>query len=662
MDRMEELVDILNKHNYNYYVLDNPTISDKEWDKLYDELLSLEAKTGRVLENSPSKKVGGEVLKGFKKEKHKVPLFSLEKVNSYEELDKWISDIKTKVKNARFSLDYKYDGLSCVLTYNNGVLTKAITRGNGQIGENVTEQVKTIRTVPLVIDYKKEVVVQGECIMKLSELEKYNKQSPELLKNARNAAAGGLRNLDPKITKSRNLDVICYSVNFIEGKTFKTQQEMQDFLRDNKFYVVEQFKTQQNFESIKQIFEKVDVERHSLDFLIDGMVLKLDNVEEREKLGYTIKFPKWAIAFKFEAEETSTMLTDVVWTVGRTGKITPGAIVEPVNLAGATITRATLNNYEDILRKKVMINSRVFIRRSNEVIPEILGLAEKYSFSKEIEKIEICPSCEQKLTQIGPNLFCLNTYNCPEQIKEKIVHYSGRDAMNIEGISDKTIDLFYDKLGVRSVADLYDLTYQQIFNLESFKNKKTQNILNAIEKSKVVGLSKFIFAIGILNVGKKTARDLAKKFKTFENFKNAKYEDLISIKDIGEIVANSILDYFSNEKNLVLINKIFEKGVKVLEEETEKETKQNFFSGKKIVLTGALQNYKREELSEVLSSFGADISSSVSKNTDLVICGEDAGSKLTKAQSLNVKIMFEDELIEKLKNIQNAWNVTKILI
>lgn len=657
MDRMKELVEILNKHNYNYYVLDNPTISDKEWDKLYDELLLLEKQTGIVLENSPSKKVGGEVLKGFKKEAHKVPLFSLEKVNTYEDLEKWIKDIKSKVKDAKFSIDYKYDGLSCVLTYKDGVLVKALTRGNGQVGEDVTEQVKTIRTVPLTIDFKGEVVVQGECIMKLSELEKYNKTATELLKNARNAAAGGLRNLDPKITKSRNLDVICYSVNFIESKKFNTQQEMQNFLRQNKFYVVENFKVENDFEQIKQVFEKIDVERHSLDFLIDGAVLKLDNVSEREKLGYTIKFPKWAIAFKFEAEETSTILKNVVWTVGRTGKITPGAIVEPVNLAGATITKATLNNYEDILRKKVLINSRVFIRRSNEVIPEILGLAEKFGDSKQIEKPKTCPSCGQELTQIGPNLFCLNTYLCPEQIKEKIVHYCSRDAMNIEGISDKTIDLFYNKLNVRSVADLYDLTYSQLLELESFKQKKTQNILDAIEKSKKVTLSKFIFAIGILNVGKKTARDLAKTFKTFENFKNASFDSLIQIQDIGEIVANSILDYFANEKNNVLINKIFEKGVVVLGEENSTIQKENYFSGKKIVLTGALQSFKREELSEILLSFGADVVSSVSKNTDLVICGEDAGSKLAKAQSLNIKTINEQELLELLKNEQNTWKI-----
>ncbi|MBE5746326.1 MAG: NAD-dependent DNA ligase LigA [Clostridiales bacterium] len=649
MDRMTELVEKLNNYNYNYYVLDNPIISDKEWDKLYDELLKLEKETGIILENSPSQKVGGEVLSKFNKVTHKVQLYSLEKVNDYKDLEKWVSDIKSKVKNASFSLDYKYDGLTVVLTYKNGILTSAATRGNGQVGEEILAQVKTIRTVPLTIDYKGEVIIQGECIMKLSELEKYNKKADEPLKNARNAAAGALRNLDPKVTKSRNLDVIGYNVCYIEGKEFKTQMEMQEFLIKNKFYVVNNFAIQTEFKNIEDVFKNIDVNRKNLDFLIDGAVLKLNNVDKRDEIGYTIKFPKWAIAFKFEAEETSTTLLDIIWTVGRTGKITPGAVLEPVELCGATITRATLNNYEDILRKKVMLNSRVFLRRSNEVIPEILGLAEKYENSKKVEKIEYCPSCNSKLVDIGPNLFCLNTYNCPEQIKERIIHYASRDAMNIDGISDKTIDLFYEKLNLRSVADLYDLTYDDLFNLEGFKNKKTENMLKAIENSKNVSLAKFIYAIGILNVGKKTALDLSKKFKNLNNLINASMEDLINIKDVGEIVANSIIDYFKNEKNIDLINLILQKGVKIIDSE-EVEIKDNFFKDKKVVLTGSLINYKRDKLSEILQNLGAEVVSSVSKNTDLVIVGSDAGSKLDKATKLGIKIMNEEELIKTLDN------------
>ena len=645
-ERMKELVGLINKYSYHYYVLDEPLISDKEWDKLYDELLLLEKESGIILEDSPSKKVGGEVLKGFNKVEHKEKLYSLEKVNNFEDLKDWLLDIKKKVNNAEFTVDYKYDGLTVVLTYENGILTNAATRGNGSVGEDVTSQVKTIRTVPLSIDYKGKVIIQGECIMKLSELEKFNKKGAEYLKNARNAAAGALRNLDPKVTKSRNLDVIAYGVIYIEGKTFKTQTDTIEFLKQNKFYIVNHYGVESDIEKIIDNFNEIDVERHNLDFLIDGAVIKLNNIKDREILGYTIKFPKWALAYKFEAEETSTKLLDVIWSVGRTGKVTPSAVLEPVELAGATIQRATLNNYEDILKKKVKINSFVFLRRSNEVIPEILGLAEDREDSREIEKIKFCPSCGAKLVDIGPNLFCLNTYECPEQIKEKIVHYASRDAMNIDGISEKTIDLFYEKLNLRSVADLYDLKYEDIISLDSFKEKKTLNTLNSIEKSKTVSLAKFIYAIGILNVGKKTAQDLSKTFKTFENFKNATLEDLIAIKDIGEIVAKSILDYFANEKNLKLIENIFNKGVKISEDNTV--ITNSVFSGLKVVLTGSLVNFKREELTQILTNLGADVVSSVSANTNLVICGENAGSKLDKAKKLNIKVIFEDELNKML--------------
>ena len=407
MNRMEELVKIINEHNYNYYVLDNPTISDKEWDKLYDELQKLEQETKIILPNSPTNKVGDEILKGFSKYKHKVPLYSLNKVREYDDLEKWFNDVKANVKDASFTLDYKYDGLSVAIYYKDGLLVSAGTRGNGQIGEDITSQVKTIRTVPLSIPYKGEVVVQGECIMKLSELEKFNSKGGEYLKNARNAAAGGLRNLDPKVTKSRNLDIIFYSVNYIDTE-IKSQLEQQEFLKENKFYVVRDVKAYTNFDELKKDIMKIDETKSQLDFLIDGAVVKLNETKYREDIGYTIKFPKWAMAFKFEATEVTTKLLDVEWGVGRTGKITPIGILEPVELAGATVRKATLNNYEDILRKNVSINSYVFVRRSNEVIPEILGLAEKTRDSFEIKKPKYCPCCNSELKQVGPNLYCLN--------------------------------------------------------------------------------------------------------------------------------------------------------------------------------------------------------------------------------------------------------------
>ena len=647
--KMKELIDVINEHSYNYYVLDNPTISDKEWDALYDELLMLEKETGIVLPNSPSNKVGGETLKGFEKITHKVSLYSLNKVREYSDLQDWFNDLKEKVNNASFVLDYKYDGLTVVITYKNGQLVKAATRGNGTVGEDVTEQVKTIRTVPLQIDYKGEVIVQGECIMKLSELEKYNKTSAELLKNARNAAAGGLRNLDPKVTKSRNLDIIFYSVVFIEDE-LKTQMEIEKFLRENKFYVVLNKKEYFNFEDLKNDILAIDKNKNKLDFLIDGAVIKLNSVKDRDEIGYTAKFPKWAMAFKFEAEEATTKLLEVVWSVGRTGKVTPTAMLEPVELAGATVRKATLNNYEDILRKNVSLNSYVFVRRSNEVIPEILGLARTTENSKEIEKIKKCPCCGYELKEIGPNSFCYNTYNCKEQVVQRITHYASRDAMNLEGISEKTVEQLYDKLNVRSIADLYSLKEAHLFTLEGFKNKKVANTLNAIEKSKNISLSKFIFAIGILNVGKKTANELAKRFKTFENFKNASIEDLIKINDIGLIMAEGIVDYFKNENNLKIIEELFSFGVSVQEEKSQ-SMPSNYFTNKTVVLTGTLEHYARQDLTDLLTKIGANVSGSVSKKTDIVIAGESAGSKLAKAKQFGILILNENELIAKLKEI-----------
>lgn len=647
MDRMKELIKIINEHNYNYYVLDNPTISDKEWDKLYDELQKLEQETGVILPNSPSNKVGDETLKGFSKYKHKVSLYSLNKVRDYEDLKKWFYDIKKLIPNASFTLDYKYDGLSVAIHYKDGLLVSAGTRGNGQVGEDITNQVKTIRTVPLSIPYKGEVVVQGECIMKLSELEKFNNKGGEYLKNARNAAAGALRNLDPKITKSRNLDIIFYSVNFIDDE-MNSQLEQQKFLIDNKFYVARDVKSYTEFEHLKQDIINIDETKSQLDFLIDGAVVKLNETKYREDVGYTIKFPKWAMAFKFEATEVTTKLIGVEWGVGRTGKITPIGLLEPVELAGATVRKATLNNYDDILRKNVSINSNVFVRRSNEVIPEILGLASKTKDSQAIVKPKYCPCCKSELKQVGPNLYCLNTFGCKEQIIDRISHYASKEAMNIVGVSKKTVEQMYEKLSLRSITDLYKITKDDLSKLDGFKDKKIDNTILSIENSKRCSLSKFIFAIGIQNVGKKTARDLANTFRCLDNIINAKYEDLIAVQDIGSTIAEMIVEYFKNEKNIEIINSLISQGV-AIESQNLSDIEDNYFNNKTVVLTGTLKSFKREELTELLISKGANVTNSVSTKTDLLVCGVDAGSKLTKAQSLNIKIIYEDELIKLLK-------------
>ncbi|MBE7082747.1 MAG: NAD-dependent DNA ligase LigA [Clostridiales bacterium] len=640
MDRMKWLVDELNKHCYNYYVLDNPTISDKDFDKLYDELLRLEKQTGIVLDDSPTKRVGGEVLDGFVKRTHKFRMYSLDKCRSFAEVEDFVNDIKKVEPNSTFTLGYKFDGLTIVLTYNNGLLQNATTRGNGLVGEDVTEQVKTIKSVPLKINFKGELVVSGEGMITNANLEKYNKTSNEPLKNARNAVSGAIRNLDPKETAKRNLDFFCYNVLYAESKNFKTQVEMNEFIKENNFLCETYVKVLSTAKEICDEIAKVDQVKTELGILIDGMVIKLNQIDKREEFGYTSKFPKWAMAFKFEAQEVTSILNDVVWQVGRTGKLTPIAEIEPVELAGATVKRATLNNYGDIERKQVQIGARVFVRRSNEVIPEILGLAELLPNSKQIPKPTNCPCCNSSLVEIGALLFCPNRRGCREQVIDRITHFASRDAMNIEGLRDQTSEAFYDVLGITEPSELYNLTQEDLLKLDKFKEKKAQNILKSLEKSKKVALNNFIYALGIANVGTKTAKDLAKYFGSLQNLKNAKLEELSSIRDIGEIVAKSIVDFFADEFNNKMIDDLLAVGLEI--QETEKVLGGKF-EGLTFVLTGTLTKYTRNQATEIIEKNGGQTSSSVSKNTSYVLAGESAGSKLDKAKALGVKIITEEQ-------------------
>ncbi len=648
MDEMKNLVDKLNDYAYRYYVLDTPIISDAEYDKLYDKLVELEKSTGIVLPNSPTQRVGDTVLSNFKKVTHKMRLYSLDKCQSKQSLLAWLNDTLEKEKNVDFTLEYKFDGLTIVCTYKDGYLKSCATRGNGIVGEDVTLQVKTIKSVPLSIDFKGELIVQGEGMITLSNLKKFNQKYPnDALKNARNAVSGAIRNLDPKETAKRNLDWFCYNVLYAEGKSFSTQIEMFDFLNKNGF-LISPYKHFKNPNDILKEIDKVDKEKSNLDILIDGMVVKINQLNLRDEFGYTSKFPKWAMAYKFEAQELSTILKDVIWQVGRTGKITPIAIIDPVNLSGATIYRATLNNYMDILRKNISIGSRVFVRRSNEVIPEIMGLAEQLEGSKPIIKPKVCPSCKTPLVQIGALDFCPNSDSCPEQIIDRITHFATRNAMDIEGFRDSTAKLLYDTKLVKDVADLYSLKEDDLLKLPLFKEKKARNLLDAIEKSKDVELSNFIYSLSILNVGIKTAKDLAKYFRTLDDLKNATEEDLAKIRDIGDVVAHSICEYFSNEKNLSLIDRLLKAGVKI-KNSSQAGNNSGIFEGKTFVLTGTLESYTRAEATALIEKNGGQTSSSVSKNTDYVLAGKEAGSKLSKAQSLGIKVIDEQTFKNLLK-------------
>lgn len=634
MDRMKDLVALLNKYAYHYYVLDEPIVADKQYDELYNELLALEEKTGVRLPDSPTRRIGGDPIKEFRPHTHLHKLYSLDKCNSYDELRAWDEKIKKVAPETVYTLEYKLDGLTLCLTYDNGLFTGAATRGNGETGEDVTEQVLTIKSIPLSVPYKGRFEAQGEGIMRLSALEKYNRTAAEPLKNARNGVAGAIRNLDPKVTASRNLDVIFYNVNYVEGTSIPSQRDNIAFLKENGF------KTEKLFASgdmEKIIAEIENVNRGALDFLIDGMVIKVDDVALREKLGYTDKFPRWAMAYKFEAEETTTILKGVTWNVGRTGKLTPLAHLEPVELCGATIRKATLNNYGDILRKKVKIGSRVFIRRSNDVIPEILGVAEDND-GKPIVPPEVCPACGAKLYEDGAHIFCPNEYGCRPQVIGRLEHFTCKECMDIRGISEKSIAQLYDSLGVRSLIDLYSLTADELKTLDGFKDKKAENFVSSIEKSKSVPLDRFINALGIENVGKKSAKDLARVFGSIDALAAASREQLLAVPDVGEVVADCIAQYFA--KHAALIEKF--KTIGIDPRYTGSEEKQNL-AGKTFVLTGTLAGYTRDEATAIIESRGAKVSGSVSKKTDYVLAGESAGSKLDKAARLGVKIIDENE-------------------
>ncbi len=639
MNRMRELVDILNKYAYEYYVLDNPTVSDIEYDRLYDELLKLEKETGVVLFDSPSKRVGGEPISAFKKHNHIERLYSLDKATSEEEIYAFDKRINKSKEQLEYTVEYKFDGLTICLTYEDGKFVRATTRGNGVVGEDVTSQVLTIKSFPLSIKYKGTIEVQGEAIMRLSVLEEYNKTASEPLKNARNAVAGAIRNLDPKVTEKRRVEIMFYNVNYMSEGKLNSQIESVEFLKKEGFKVHPFNKVCKGIAEVMSAIKEVENTRKNLDILTDGAVVKINDFSLRENLGFTDKFPRWAIAFKFEAEEITTKLNDVIWQVGRTGKLTPLGILEPVDLAGVTVKKATLNNYGDILRKKVKKGARVLIRRSNDVIPEILGTTEIDESCTDIEKPTFCPYCSSLIVENGANLFCPNE-SCKPRVVAKLTNYACKNGMNIEGFSEMTATLLYEQFGVQNFSDLYTLDREKVRELEGFKDAKTDNLLTAIEKSKKVDFANFIYALGINNVGKKTAKDLAKFFKNVDNMFNFNKEDLLNIEDVGEIIADCVFEYLHDEKNVLEIKRLISLGVNILASE---EDKSGVFSGQKIVLTGSLQNYSRDEASKIIENLGGEVVSSVSKNTTMVLAGDKAGSKLDKAKALNIKIISEDE-------------------
>ncbi len=646
--RIRELVDKLNEYSKAYYVLDAPKISDKEYDELYDELLRLEEQSGIILPDSPTQRVGGDPLPCFEPHTHIHRLWSLDKVRTREDLIDWGRRVERIAESqhlprVKYALEYKFDGLTINLTYEGGRLITGATRGNGIVGEDITPQIKTIRTVPLTIPFKGKMEVQGECYMKLSVLDEINKTTDEKLKNARNAAAGALRNLDPRITAKRRLDCYCYNVGYIEGKKLETQDEMLGFLRENGFTVSDYLVFCDDIETVCDEIDKAEESRPHLDFLIDGMVVKVRDFATREALGATEKFPRWAMAFKFAAEETTTTVRDITWEVGRTGKLTPRASFDPVELAGATIRHATLNNFDDIRRKRVGIGSRVFIRRSNDVIPEILSAVEGDVPERQVEKPTVCPACGAHVEHRGVHLYCTNSLSCAPQIAGRLAHYASRDAMDIDTFSEKTAALFVEELKLKSIPDLYDLGPQDYMGLQGFGERRINNLMAAIERSKDCTLGAFIFAIGIPNVGAKTAKDLARRFGTIEALRSATVEQLTGVPDVGEIVARSIVEFFADPSIATQVDRLLAHGVKPRPEEVQQDSP---ISGKTIVVTGTLEKLDRRQTEALIESLGGKAAGSVSKKTDYVLAGESAGSKLTKARELGVRVLNEQEFFE----------------
>ena len=659
LQRMRGLIDKLNEASRRYYDQNESDISDDEWDAMYAELRKLEEKTGERMADSPTRRVGGAVMEGFEQHRHIARLWSMDKAQSEEEILAWAHRCEKQTTEAgglpknSYCVEYKLDGLTVNLTYDGGRLIQAATRGNGEVGEAILPQAMTIRTIPLTIPFTGRMEVQGEGIMRLSELKKYNETSAEPLKNARNAAAGALRNLDPQVTASRHLDAFFYQIGYIEGRSFETQQDMLDFMKANGLNISPFVRPAQTIEEALEAVHQIEKERETLDFLIDGATIKITDMRTREVLGTTDKFPRWSIAFKFPAQETVTKLLKITWEVGRTGKLTPLAHLSPVDICGVTVKRATLNNYDDISRKRVRIGSEVWVRRSNDVIPEIMGVVwdgEGEAPETDIQPPTVCPACGGplvKLKQDGVHLFCLNRTSCRPQAIARMAHFASRQGMDIETFSTRTAGLFYDELGVRSAADLYSLDREKLVALKGFGEKKADKLFAELEKSKDCELDAFLFAIGIPNIGKKTAYDLMAHFGTLEALMGATEQELVDIEDVGEIVASSITEYFADEENRRFVNRLLEAGVHP--QMRMQEDAGTLFEGLTFVLTGTLPTLSRAQAQEMIRKNGGKATGSVSKKTSIVLAGESAGSKLDKARELGVTIIDEAQFLSMIE-------------
>lgn len=657
-NRINELITILNKANKEYYLDDNPTLTDQEYDRYMGELLSLEERYPEYKrEDSPTSHVGTKIQDKFKKVTHKISMLSLGNVFNEEEVRTFDERIR-KEDIPKYVCELKIDGLAISLTYEKGVLVRGATRGDGIIGEDITENIRTIKSIPLVLNKEIDIEVRGEVYLSKASFEKINEERKEkgepLFQNCRNAAAGSVRNLDANITKKRNLDCLIYHLPNPLDYGIKTHYEALTFMKDLGFNT--NYKANRLVNNIDEVIEYIKEwtqKRSSLPYDIDGIVIKVNDIMMQNRLGFTAKVPKWATAYKFPAEEVVTRLIDIIFTVGRTGKITPNAILEPVRVAGSTIRKATLHNEDNVIFKDIRVGDFVVIRKAGDVIPEVVKpIIERRNGSEvKFTMIENCPICHTKIIRKDKeaDYYCPNPI-CPARKIENIIHFASREAMNIDGMGESVIEDLYNEGFITSITDIYNINNykDELINLEGYGKKKIENLSKAIENSKKVSLEKLLFGLGIRNVGAKTAKMLARNYKHIDNLINATLEELTSLPDIGEIIAKSIKDYFNNEDNIKIINKLKELGINMEYLNTSDYQENDEFKGKTFVLTGTLVGITRDQASQIIENLGGKVSSSVSSKTSCVIVGDNPGSKYEKARQLNIPIWQEEEFLSKI--------------
>ena len=654
-NRIEELINLINYHNEKYYNQDSPEIEDFEYDNLMKELIKLEEENPELKRNdSPSNRVGGKPLDKFEQVVHKIPMLSLSNAYSWEDLKDFDSRVREAVgSDVEYVVEFKIDGLSVGLNYNNGIFESGATRGNGIVGENITKNLMTIKNIPLNIDEKGELTVRGEVYISKKDFEEINKiqeeQDQPLYANPRNLAAGSLRQLDSKLTAKRPLDIFIFNLEDINSKQFKTHSESLEYLKQLGFHVSPEFKVFKTMDEIIEYIKYWTEHREDLGFGIDGMVIKVNNLAQREQMGYTAKSPRWAIAYKFPAERKETKLLDIVVEVGRTGTITPTAVLEPIRLAGTTVSRATLHNEDYINEKDIKINDTVLVQKAGDIIPQVVEVIKEKRTGEEIEfkMPEECPVCGEPTVRLEGEaaVKCINI-SCPAQIRRGIIHFASREAMDIDGLGESIITLLLKQDLIKDISDLYYLKKEQISVLERMGDKSATNLINAINKSKENDLWRFINGLGIKLIGTKAAKILASEFKDLDKLMSATEQELINLEEFGQTMADSVVEFFKEEKNISVIEKLKEAGVNTKLIESDDEDIPKIFEKMKIVLTGTLPTLKRNDAKEMIEKRGGKATSSVSKSTSFVLAGEEAGSKLTKANDLGIKVIDEEKFLQ----------------